>query len=184
MRKRIGARAALMAAIGGGLALTAGAARAAGPDRPTPSGFPVPRYVSLKFDRVNARAGPSDDHRLLWVYRVRGLPVQVVAETAEWRRVCAPDGQLSWVHKRTTDGRRTAMNTTADEVPLYRKPRPGARITAMLKPRALASLVRCEEGWCRVKADDASGWVREGRLWGTSEALQCRRSKPVARLKH
>ena len=26
--------------------------------RQTPSGFPVPRYVSLKFDKVNARGGP------------------------------------------------------------------------------------------------------------------------------
>ena len=37
-------------------------------ERVTPSGLPVPRYVTLKFDAVNARAGPSDDHKLLWVY--------------------------------------------------------------------------------------------------------------------
>src|SRR6201991_3487678 len=71
------------------------------PERQTPSGMPVPRYVSLKFDKVNARAGPGDDHRLLWVYKVKGLPVQVVAETAEWRRICDPDGKLAWVHRRT-----------------------------------------------------------------------------------
>src|SRR6185437_5073069 len=57
-------------------------------ERQTPSGMPVPRYVSLKFDKVNARSGPGDDHRLLFVYRVRGLPLQVIAETSEWRRVC------------------------------------------------------------------------------------------------
>ena len=68
-------------------------------DRPTPSGLPVPRYVSLKFDTVNARAAPGDDSRLLWVYRQRGLPVQVVAETAEWRRICDPERGLAWVHR-------------------------------------------------------------------------------------
>ena len=62
--------------------------------------MPVPRYVSLKFDKVNARAGPGDDHKLLFVYRVRGLPLQVIAETSEWRRVCDPEGTLAWVHKR------------------------------------------------------------------------------------
>ena len=45
------------------------------PERVTPSGLPVPRYVTLKFDPVNARAGPGDDHRLLWVYHAKGLPV-------------------------------------------------------------------------------------------------------------
>lgn len=152
---------------------------AAGPgvareDRPTPSGLPVPRYVSLKFDRVNARAGPGDDHRLLFVYRVRGLPVQVVAETPEWRRVCDPEGSLVWVHKRTTDGRRMVMNTQASPLPLLRRPKAGAAAAAYLNPRALAALDRCDRGWCRVRAGGTSGWARAGELWGTAEAPQCR----------
>jgi len=149
-----------------------GAAMAA--DRPTPSGLPVPRYVTLKFGKVNARAGPGDDHRLLWVYRTKGLPVQVVAETAEWRRVCDPEGGLAWVHKRVTDGRRSVMNLHARPQPLLRKPKTGAETVAYLNSRSLASLVRCQKGWCRVKADRASGWVREGVLWGTAEPAQCR----------
>jgi len=150
----------------------AGAAQAA--DRPTPSGFPVPRYVTLKFGKVNARSGPGDDHRLLWVYNTRGLPVQVVAETAEWRRVCDPEGGIAWVHKRVTDGRRSVINTQKRPMPLLHKPKIGAEPDAFLNVRALASLVRCEKGWCKVKTDGASGWVREGTLWGTADALQCR----------
>ncbi|WP_309092488.1 SH3 domain-containing protein [Phenylobacterium sp.] len=150
----------------------AGAALAA--DRPTPSGLPVPRYVTLKFGKVNARAGPGDDHRLLWVYRTKGLPVQVVAETAEWRRVCDPEGGLAWVHKRVTDGRRSVMNLQARPQPLSKKPKPGSETVAYLGSRSLASLVRCQKGWCRVKADRATGWVREGALWGTAERAQCR----------
>src|SRR5688572_22767921 len=143
-------------------------------DRPTPSGFPVPRYVTLKFGKVNARAGPGDDHRLLWVYRTKGLPVQVVAETAEWRRVCDPEGGLAWVHKRVTDGRRSVINLSNRPAPLRRNPKPGAEPAAFLDVRAMASLVRCQKGWCSVKTDGASGWVREGTLWGTAEAPQCR----------
>ena len=158
-------------AVALGLALVAPASAA---ERQTPSGFPVPRYVTLKFDRVNARAGPGDDHRLLWVYRVRGLPVQVVAETAEWRRVCDPQGKLAWVHRRTTDGHRSVINLSPRPQPLFRKPKAGAQPAAFLNARAMASLARCEKGWCRVKAPGAAGWVREGALWGTAEAPQCR----------
>jgi len=143
-------------------------------DGPTPSGLPVPRYVSLKFYKVNARAGPGDDHRLLWVYRVRGLPLQVVAETSEWRRVCDPQGQLAWVHRRTTDGRRMTINMSAAPAPLRRRPRDDARVAAYLNPHAMAALVRCEKDWCRVRAEGSSGWVRAGALWGTDEAPQCR----------
>jgi len=164
----------IAAGLGVAFALLLTGRAAAAADRQTPSGLPVPRYVSLKFDRVNARAGPGDDHRLLWVYKVKGLPVQVVAETSEWRRVCDPEGSLVWVHKRTTDGRRTVMNTRQARVTLLRRPKPDAAATAFLNPRALATLDKCEKGWCRVKADGVSGWAREGDLWGTAEAPQCR----------
>lgn len=153
-------------------ALATGSAAAAAA-RQTPSGLPVPRYVALKFDKVNARAGPGEDHRLLWVYRVKGLPVQVVAETSEWRRICDPEGGLVWVHKRTTDGRRTVMNRQTERGPLLRRPKPGARVRAYMNPRAIAALDRCEKGWCRVRADGVSGWTPEGALWGVDEAPQC-----------
>jgi SH3-like domain-containing protein len=157
------------------------AVHAAPPERQTPSGMPVPRYVSLKFDKVNARAGPGDDHRLLWVYRVRGLPLQVIAETSEWRRVCDPRGSTAWVHKRTTEGRRTVINTRALAVELARKPKATAKPVAFLNPRATAALDRCEKGWCKVHLEGAAGWVREGTLWGTAESPQCRPPPIVAR---
>jgi SH3-like domain-containing protein len=150
------------------------APRAADDARPTPSGLPVPRYVSLKFDEVNARSGPSDDHRLLWTYHVRGLPVQVVAETDEWRRICDPDGGLSWVNKRTIDGRRTVMRNAGGPAPMLDSPRAGAHITAYLAPRALASLDRCQGGWCKIKVGAASGWIQAGQVWGADDAPQCR----------
>jgi len=155
-------------------AAAAGAALAAEEDRPTPSGLPVPRYVSLKFDVVNARSGPSDDHRLLWVYHVKGLPVQVVAEMGEWRRICDPDGSVSWVHERTTDGHRTVMRTQAGPAPIYRGPRARAEIVAYLAPRALAAVDRCQNGWCKVHVGRAAGWVDAASVWGADDRPQCR----------
>ena len=159
------------ALIGGVSAGLHGAAAAA--ERVTPSGMAVPRYVSTKFDKVNARSGPGDDYKLQFVYRVRGLPLQIVAETSEWRRVCDPTGAMAWVHKRTVDGRRSTMNMRERPVALLKRPKDGWKAAAYLNPRALATLDRCDKGWCRVKADGASGWVRAGELWGTSAAQQC-----------
>jgi SH3-like domain-containing protein len=164
-------------AVAGLAGLSLSGAAAAGEkatERQTPSGMPVPRYVSLKFDKVNARAGPGDDHKLLFVYKARGLPLQVVAETSEWRRVCDPEGTLAWVHKRVTDGRRMTMNTTAQPVALLKRPKDGFKAAAYLNPHALAALDRCDRGWCKVRAGHESGWVAEGSLWGTTDKPQCR----------
>jgi SH3-like domain-containing protein len=143
-------------------------------DRPTPSGLPVPRYVSLKFDTVNARSAPGDDSRLLWVYHAKGLPVQVVAETAEWRRICDPERGLAWVHRRTTDGKRMVMRLQPDALALHAQPQDKSRVVANLASRALADLDRCKDGWCRLKAGHASGWVPAAEVWGTAEDPQCR----------
>ena len=158
------------------LSLVALPCLAAAPAKPreTPSGLPVPRYVSLKFDPVNARSGPGDDHRLLWVFHAKGLPVQVVAETDEWRRVCDPDGGLSWVHKRTTDGRRTVMRVLAGNAAIRIKPRADAPVAAYLAQHALADLGRCDKDWCRVRVGRISGWSQASDLWGAAETLQCR----------
>jgi SH3-like domain-containing protein len=143
-------------------------------ERQTPSGYPVPRYVSLKFDEVYARAGPGEDHRLLWVYHVKGLPVQVVAENSEWRRICDPQGGMAWVHKRLTDGRRTVLRTQPGALPLRKKPKPGGEVIAYLNSRAMAALVRCDDGWCKIRVDRVTGWAPASGLWGTSDAVQCR----------
>ena len=166
-------KAPLIAALGLAGCIAAGA-QAAPAERQTPSGYPVPRYITLKFPKVNARAGPGEDHKLRFIYRTRGLPLQVVAETSEWRRVCDPEGQVTWVHKRVTDGRRNVINMSDKPAPLYRTPKPGAEPAAYLNVRALAGLARCEKGWCKVKTAEGAGWVRQGALWGTSEAPQCR----------
>ncbi|MBO9710027.1 MAG: hypothetical protein J7521_17640 [Caulobacter sp.] len=162
------------AASAAAMAMTIAGAALAQTPKVTPSGMDVPRYVSLKYGEVNARVGPDEEHRLLWIYKAKGLPVQVVAETREWRRICDPEGNLAWVHKRTTDGRRTAMRVQSAPLPLRAQPKEGARINAYLAGRATASLDRCEKGWCKLKADGESGWAPQSEIWGAAPGVQCR----------
>jgi SH3-like domain-containing protein len=157
------------------LLLSAQALAAEKADRPTPSGLPVPRWVSLKFDTVNARSAPGDDSRLLWVYRQRGLPVQVVAETPDWRRICDPEQGLAWVHRRTTDGKRKVMRLQPEPLAMHARSNARSRVVAYLAPRALADLDRCDkDGWCKLKVGRVSGWIASDQVWGTAEEPKCR----------
>ncbi|HTI66982.1 MAG TPA: SH3 domain-containing protein [Caulobacteraceae bacterium] len=149
--------------------------------RRTPSGLPVPRYVSLKFGEVNARAGPGDDYRLLWTYRARGLPLQVIAETPDWRRVCDPEGATAWVHQRTVDTRRTVMRLKPQPLPIRRRPAAASPPAAMLAGRSLAALESCRDGWCQVSAGRAKGWAPAAELWGADDRQQCRPAIATAR---
>ena len=94
------------------------------------SGLPVPRYVSLKSDRVNVRAGPTKDHDVAWVFTRAGLPVEITAEFENWRRIRDWEGSEGWVYHSLLSGRRTAVVTlkAKDElVPLSDRPDQAAR---------------------------------------------------------
>ena len=146
----------------------------AGVKQQTPSGYCVPRYLSLKRGEVFGRKGPGKDYATAYVYHARGLPVQVVDETSEWRRICDPDGGAVWVASAMVDGRRTVMAPAKGPVTLRRSPADDAAPAAYLAPRAIADLGRCKGDWCEISADGARGWVKSSEVWGLAPQAQCR----------
>ena len=98
----------------------------------------------------------------------------MVAENSEWRRICDPDGGMAWVHKRLTSGENMVLRKKPTALPLHRKPKAEAAIVAYMNPRSMAALIKCEDGWCRVRADKVTGWAPATELWGTSDAVQCK----------
>ena len=132
----------------------------------TPSGFPVPRYVSLKVGQVNGRTGPSRQHPIAWKYQRRGLPLIVVAETDMWRKVRDVQGDESWIHKPAISGERRVL--VLEETLLRAKPRDRARAKASLDPNALMTLLECNDlQWCLIQSDDGlKGWTPQQKLWG------------------
>src|SRR5919109_2823519 len=79
------------------------------------SGLPMPRFVSLKPDRVNVRGGPTRDHEVTFVYTRAGLPVEITAESDNWRRIRDWEGSEGWVYHSMLSGRRTAVVNPKDK---------------------------------------------------------------------
>ena len=117
----------------------------------TPSGFAVPRFVTL-------------DHPIRWMYVRRGLPVEVIAETPDWRRVRDPGGEVVWMHRRLLSGRRAVA--AREIVTLHARPDESAATIAEIEPGAFLWLERCRGGWCRLEADGRRGWAPARAFWG------------------
>ena len=135
----------------------------------TASGLPLPRYVSLKSDHVNVRAGPTKDNDVAWVYTRSGLPVEITAEFENWRRVRDSEGAEGWVYHSLLSGRRTAVVTMKhkDELaPIYDRADPESAIAARLQVGVVAQVKKCVSGWCRVTGNGFDGWIEQQRLWG------------------
>jgi SH3-like domain-containing protein len=149
------------------LLILAGAPARAGND--ATSSLPVPRFVSLKTDRVNVRGGPDKDHDVTFIYTRIGWPVEITAEFENWRRVRDSDGSEGWVYHSMLSGKRMAvvrLKTSADLAPLHAKPDAQSTVTARLQSGVLGTVKHCTGTWCRVVGEGFDGWVEQSRLWG------------------
>ncbi len=156
--------------VAGAVAASPPAAVAAGePPAGAVSGREIPRFVSLKSDRVNVRAGPNKDQEVRWVYTRAGMPVEITAEFENWRRIRDWEGAEGWVYHSLLSGKRTAVvvPTLKDElVPLYESSEPDAPVVASLQSGVLTQIKSCNRKWCQVSGKNFSGWIVQERLWG------------------
>ena len=133
------------------------------------SGLPLPRFVSLKADRVNLREGPSRDHRTTWVFQRAGLPVEITAEFDVWRKVRDSEGTEGWVLHSLLSGRRTALVAPwkkGDVFTLYAAPSKHATPVAKLQSGVIASIKSCDGHWCHVSGEEFEGYIHQTSLWG------------------
>jgi SH3-like domain-containing protein len=134
-----------------------------------PSGLPIPRFVSLKAEKVNVRRGPSSDHPVAWVFQRKGLPVEIVAEFENWRRVRDSDGEEGWILQNMLSGKRTAVIAPwkqGQTVPLHAKPEAGAGWVAQSAAGVLAEVEGCDGQWCKLATGGYGGFVEQSQLWG------------------
>lgn len=144
-------------------------AQAGDPNLGSNSGLPLPRFASLKSDRVNLREGPSKDHRTKWIYEKAGLPVEITAEFETWRRIRDSEGAEGWVLHNLLAGRRTAIIAPwakDNPIPLYSKPDTTSPMMAKLMPNVVASIKTCDKQWCKLWGDGYEGYVQQQQLWG------------------
>src|SRR5712672_4087249 len=133
------------------------------------SGLPVPRFVSLKPDRVNVRSGPARDHDVTWIYTRAGLPVEITAESENWRRIRDWEGSEGWVYHSMLSGRRTGVVKAKEPkglVPLFAKGDAATDVVARLQSGVLSTVKTCTGTWCRIFGTSFDGWVAQERLWG------------------
>jgi SH3-like domain-containing protein len=138
------------------------------------TGLAVPRFVSLKADRVNLRNGPGTDYPTSWVFRRAGMPVEILKEFETWRQIRDSEGATGWVLHSMLSGRRTALvlpwevkpNQPAPQIQLRSDDDGGGRVVAVVEAGVIANVRNCDSRWCFVIIGDYRGYIEQSKLWG------------------
>jgi SH3-like domain-containing protein len=154
--------------------MSAGMLAATGPAKASetgPSGLPLPRFVSLKAEKVNLRIGPGRDYPVSWQYVKSGLPVEIIQEYDNWRRIRDAEGTEGWVYQSLLSGKRTAVaapwqREAGTRIALRKRASDQAGMAAELEPGVLTHLEACDGAWCRVETGRIKGYVSQAEIWG------------------
>lgn len=142
------------------------------------SNLPLPRFASIKSNKVNARRGPFINSPIEWVFVKKGEPIEIIAEYEQWRQIKDVKGDTGWVHSSVLSGNRFVVITGAEPALLTKNDDKNSRVLAHILPRVRCELKLCKGGYCKVKCLAISkyyqGWVARKYLWGIYNNLNDR----------
>jgi SH3-like domain-containing protein len=103
-----------------------------------------------------------------WVLTCKSLPVLIILEFGQWRRIKVFDGTNGWVHKSLLCSKKTRV--TMEETPLFSKPSEKSKKIALISPKVVLEEVKTQKSWVKVsvktcKEQKLIGWVRKKSLW-------------------
>ncbi|MCB2081967.1 MAG: SH3 domain-containing protein [Hyphomicrobiales bacterium] len=127
--------------------------------------LPLPRFAALKSNEANMRTGPGLRYQVKWVLVKQNMPLEIVAEFEQWRKVRDHQGDEGWIHRSMISGKRTVMITGGERI-LYQDMDSNAYPVAKLEDGVLAQVMECRTDRCHVRVGGFKGWVDRQGLWG------------------
>jgi len=137
------------------------------------TGKVLPRFVSLSQEQAFMRRGPTTQHAIEWVFRREDLPIEVVAEYGNWRKVRDFDGTIGWMNRVVLSNQRTGL-VIVDGAKLFRAPTPDSKLVALMQAGLVGQISRCEQGWCQMKVQELAGWIPQSQLYGVRQGEEFR----------
>ncbi len=130
------------------------------------SGLPIPRFVSLRSNKVFVRTGPALRYPIKWIFVRKNMPIEIIQEFDTWRKIRDVAGEEGWIHQSLLSGRRNAVIMPEGGAMISKKPEIAASPVAKLERGVIFKLKQCQTSWCLGEAGGFEGWIEKKSLWG------------------
>ena len=120
---------------------------------------------SLKNNKVNVRLGPSKTYPVKFIYKNKYLPVLIIDEHYNWRKIKDYENDLGWVHISQLSRTRSTVTTKNNQV-IFSSPTIFSKPKAKLEIYQVLIINECIKNWCKVKNSKINGWIKKNYLWG------------------
>ena len=122
-------------------------------------------FLTLRFNNVNLRQGPSFDYPVKIFYKKKYLPVLVQDTSDNFRKIKDHENNTGWIHRSQLSKKKAAL-TSGDKVIMFKNATLFSKPLAVLEKGRLCLVSKCKDDWCKIKVEKYSGWVKKQNLWG------------------
>ena len=121
-------------------------------------------FFSLKKNKVNVRYGPSFESPIKYVYNKINLPIKQIDKKENWRRIIDFKNNSGWIH--WSQLKKINSIIPLEDKILFTKPSKYSKPLALIKKGRVLVLKNCDGAWCKVKAKNFKGWIKNNNIWG------------------
>ena len=122
-------------------------------------------FLTLRYDKVNLRQGPSKEYPIKIFYKKKFLPVLVQDRSDNFRKIIDHENNTGWLHVSQLSKKKAAI-TIKEKSIMFNSPTIYSKPIAILKNGRLVKIIKCEKNWCKAKSAEYKGWLKKEGLWG------------------
>jgi|TARA_B110000438_G_scaffold296154_1_gene340389 SH3-like domain-containing protein len=122
-------------------------------------------FLTLRYDTVNLRQGPSSEYPIKIFYTKKFLPVLVQDVSDNFRKVRDHENNTGWIHVSQLSKKKAGI-TIDDNLFVFKNPTLYSEPLVILKKGRLCLIKKCKNVWCKINVDKFTGWVKKDSLWG------------------
>ena len=122
-------------------------------------------FLTLRYNKVNLRQGPSREYPIKIFYKKKFLPVLIQDKSDNFRKIRDHENNTGWIHVSQLSKKKAAI-VIDEELIMFKNPTIYSKPIAILKKGRLTQIIKCKEIWCKAKSDKYKGWLKKDSLWG------------------
>ena len=122
-------------------------------------------FLTLKYNKVKVRQGPSFEHPVKFIYKKKYLPIKVIDSKDNFRKITDLKNNNGWIHVSQLSKKKSAINIHNLSI-IFKKPNIYSQPMAKLEKGKIVIVKKCKEDWCKIITNDYKGWIFKNYLWG------------------
>ena len=122
-------------------------------------------FLTLRYDKVHLRQGPSRQYPIKIFYKKKFLPVLIQDKSDNFRKIRDHENNSGWIHVSQLSKKKAAI-VIEDELIVFNNPTVYSKPKVVLNKGRLCLITKCKTEWCKIKVDKYKGWVKKDSLWG------------------